>query len=519
MENTSLLNLEQFVLSSNRRKLLQLKTNQNDTKDDDNVAINTTILHGSNEHIYYHLLQIENELTSILVNNNDLSTASKYDIDKIKSLLNEANDIIMTYNKKQGNKSNDDVDIMAFRHRLRKLFLLPHIKIEENKEQIEEEEDIYDILIHKLGVKFNYSKPNDIVMNDNNDNKENKIKSIMEEFNLKKEFDALFAQCNTEGDITRYFTADCLHLLLDQNYKDKSHLIADLFAYSNKQILGASNNIDILVLFMKHWLTVESISDKQWIFTVGQMEQLGEQLPKLWQNDTFILKYLEKLLPVEVEWYMNNKTFNPQQSFVNIPMNLQKQCYEIAVKFVLLNENCHMSAIKKANILVNYLQFKRINENMYDFEVFMEYLNISKKTFYNTEIRNSIIDNKQESEPWKSEFQQYEDEIVLLNWIMNYNKNIDSNVINEYLRFYVGINWQEYMTEITLRFKSKWLITCIDENKGKEIEEYLMNFVDKRFLMILKLEHLLLVCDDNKQCVQYINELKDLIENASKPKP
>ena len=61
-------NLEQFVLSSNRRKLLQIARDDEEkqTKDVTNDEI-SGILFGSNEHKYYHLLQIENEITSILI--------------------------------------------------------------------------------------------------------------------------------------------------------------------------------------------------------------------------------------------------------------------------------------------------------------------------------------------------------------------------------------------------------------------------------------------------------------------
>ena len=84
--------LEEFVLSNNRRKLLQIDTENDDSK---NFEISpSSIIHGSEEHKYYHLLQIENEITQILINNKDLNNASQDDIDKIKSLLNEANDII-----------------------------------------------------------------------------------------------------------------------------------------------------------------------------------------------------------------------------------------------------------------------------------------------------------------------------------------------------------------------------------------------------------------------------------------
>lgn len=210
--------LEEFVLSNDRRKLLQIDDEQAETKNEEKIDdafanLASSIIYGTDDHKYYHLLQIENEITSILMNNNDLNKASQDDINKLKSLLNEASDIIIKYNenKKDNNYSTEsDIDILSFRHKLRTLFLSPYIKIEENKESDDsndekDEEDIYDILINKLEVSFNHSKPNDTAITGNNtDEKEEKISSIMGEFNLQKQFDKLFSKCNNSSDITKY---------------------------------------------------------------------------------------------------------------------------------------------------------------------------------------------------------------------------------------------------------------------------------------------------------------------------
>eukprot|EP01084_Bolivina_argentea_P081945 148392_1 len=205
--------VEEFVLCSNRRKLLQVETD-NEATDDEKRAVNgpsSSILYGSH-HAYYHLLQIENEITAILFNCNDLNTLAKSDISKLKSLLVEANDIILKY--KQNNNSNN-IEVMTFRHKLRKLFLSPYIQMETETNEMD---DIFDMLINKLGVKFNHSKPNDIITSNNKCENDEKISSMLNEFDLKTEFNRLFDQCTDFIDIKKYFTASCLPLLIQQHY-------------------------------------------------------------------------------------------------------------------------------------------------------------------------------------------------------------------------------------------------------------------------------------------------------------
>eukprot|EP01084_Bolivina_argentea_P054504 99945_1 len=106
--------IESFVLSSNRRQLLNIQSNdQVETKFNEG----TKIPMNEHEHTYYHLLQIENEITSILIqyknNINDLMELSDSDKNKIKSLLNEAQNIILKY---KSDDNNNNVSITKFRH-------------------------------------------------------------------------------------------------------------------------------------------------------------------------------------------------------------------------------------------------------------------------------------------------------------------------------------------------------------------------------------------------------------------
>ena len=105
--------IEEFVLSSNRRKLLGIG---NDTKDEhDSTDIgHSSIIYGSDEHLYFHLLQIENEITNILMNNNgNLDNLSESNSNKIKSLLKEATDKTSNY-EEMSNNSSSKIEIMSF---------------------------------------------------------------------------------------------------------------------------------------------------------------------------------------------------------------------------------------------------------------------------------------------------------------------------------------------------------------------------------------------------------------------
>eukprot|EP01084_Bolivina_argentea_P312975 541901_1 len=185
-----LLTAEEFVFSTNRRKLLGI---QNDTNDNSDFEP-SSIVYGSGQHLHYQLLQIENEITAILINN-DLDNIPKADTNKIQLLLNEATDIISKYELNK-NKS-DEVNTMAFRHKLRQLFLSPYIATKQktkNDDEKTDNHDIFDILINKIGINFNYSKPMDVMVDNNNEN-DAKIQSVLEPIDLKKKFNELFIKC------------------------------------------------------------------------------------------------------------------------------------------------------------------------------------------------------------------------------------------------------------------------------------------------------------------------------------
>ena len=237
--------LEKFVLSSNRRKLLGIERDDDTKQDPDDKTPTSSLLYGSNEHTKYYLQQIENEITSILIKynskSNPIDSLSDEDKSIIKTLLTESQQVINKYNKNKS-KSND-VNILKFRHRLRKLFLSPYVTIDDIKEDKdkdkdptegeeskdeekdnekkqkqsaardeEDDMDIYDVLIKKLGVSFNHSKPSDVAVGgDSNDENEEKISDTLSEFNVQNEMKQLFAQCKDQGDITQFSHTSHIH--------------------------------------------------------------------------------------------------------------------------------------------------------------------------------------------------------------------------------------------------------------------------------------------------------------------
>ena len=199
------------MLSGNRRKFLDIQRDDDTKQDPDAATEITTLLHGSAEHTKFHLQQIENEITSLLLKYHDedggLSTLSDEDKSVIQSLLSEANGVVKK--AKEQKISSDDVDVFSFRHRLRTLFLSSFVKMEEEKGDGKEEEDIFDELARKLHVKFDHSKPADAaVLGAASDENEEKLTNESD-FNVNDKIKGLIAECRRSGDISRYELCFC----------------------------------------------------------------------------------------------------------------------------------------------------------------------------------------------------------------------------------------------------------------------------------------------------------------------
>eukprot|EP01084_Bolivina_argentea_P301664 520489_1 len=124
MSNTSL--FEEFVLSENRAELL---TNNKDKYDD-----------------YFELLQIENEITSIL----QKMTMDENTKNAIKKLLSKSDQIISSLTN-----TNKNINKLRQRHELRKYLILKHFNDDDSKIDTQ----IITKLINKLQIKFDHKKP------------------------------------------------------------------------------------------------------------------------------------------------------------------------------------------------------------------------------------------------------------------------------------------------------------------------------------------------------------------------
>lgn len=216
------------------------------------------------------------------------------------------------------------------------------------------EKNIYDLLRDKLGVTFDHGKPTFITRN-NYEDEDKKTPSIMDEFDLEKEFKTYFSKCtNEKREIIKYFKSECLPFLIKQDYTEKENMIHDLFTptMTHRDILAISDRIDLLISLLKHDSSIQ-FKDLQRRFhlTLQQLNKISEELPKLWQTPEFLSLYLSKLMPTQISFYQATK-----KSFNDIPINLALKCFEIAVQFVLDETKCQHQSFK-CEILLNYLQF------------------------------------------------------------------------------------------------------------------------------------------------------------------
>ena len=182
-----------------------LNIQQHDEKHDG--ALKTSLQYDPIGHTKYCLLQIENEITSILIKSKDnqISNNSKTEI---RALLKEAN-VIIDLNITDKSTTNE-LSILKFRHHLRKLFLSPIIQTEMKSEN--EEEYIYDILINKLNIRFDHLKPTYIVTKTDDESKYETSKDL-KNFNIDNELKFQLKQCHEAGDICKFGYISCLCII------------------------------------------------------------------------------------------------------------------------------------------------------------------------------------------------------------------------------------------------------------------------------------------------------------------
>eukprot|EP01083_Nonionella_stella_P317539 1156843_1 len=384
--------LEKFVLSSNRKKLLQIERDEDTKQEDDMDTLPPTLssLYGSTQHTKYHLQQIENDITHILIQyQNGLDCISDDHKNALESLLNEANTIIHKFTKNK-NQLNE-IDVLHFRHKLRTLFLSPYLQMEE-KENTDEHDDIYDLLINKLGIHFDYSKPSDVIVaaHDEDDN-EHKISHTIPPFDVNTQVTQTFAgfKDDQRSPLSKRFNKAALPLLLEQDFTSCPKVIEGLWSLS-PHVFAISNKTELAITTMKAFHVFDRVT-----FTKEQLTALGDAVPQLWNDDSarsaaFISLCMKKSFPTQLSFYVSQFETHQSTTFQEfVPRELAVACYSNMVQFVMEEER--ISPKRKAAVLFYCMEFRLKYCKEYDFDVFMEYIRIPKKSEYNAETRHDVV--------------------------------------------------------------------------------------------------------------------------------
>eukprot|EP01083_Nonionella_stella_P151325 483360_1 len=385
--------LEKFVLSSNRQKLLQIERDDDTKHDPDAPTPIFSSLYGSSEHTKYYLQHIENNITSILIKykdaNGGLDSISNDDTNAIKSLLQEATTVLDQ--TKQNKMKSNDIDVLNFRHKLRTLFLSPYLQMEE-KENTDEHDDIYDLLINKLGIHFDYSKPSDVIVaaHDEDDN-EHKISHTIPPFDVNTQVTQTFAEFKDDQrpHLSKRFNKAALPLLLEQDFTSCPKVIEGLWSLS-PHVFAISNKTELAITTMKAFHVFDRVT-----FTKEQLTALGDAVPQLWNDDSarsaaFISLCMKKSFPTQLSFYVSQFETHQSTTFQEfVPRELAVACYSNMVQFVMEEER--ISPKRKAAVLFYCMEFRLKYCKEYDFDVFMEYIRIPKKSEYNAETRHDVV--------------------------------------------------------------------------------------------------------------------------------
>ena len=155
----------------------------------------------------------------------------------------------------------------------------------------------------------------------------------------------------------RRFNREAVGSLINEDFKECPNGILDLCGYSRDSI-SISNKTDLAVLLMQNNTNIyfDSVSS-YFNFTKDQLNNLSTKLPKLWKDERFLFLYMEKLFPTQFSFYLSRyDEMEMIQEFV--PKQLAMSCYDILLQFAMKDERAKLSPIRKANILLNYMEFR-----------------------------------------------------------------------------------------------------------------------------------------------------------------
>eukprot|EP01083_Nonionella_stella_P174476 604949_1 len=364
--------LEGFVLSTNRTELLETNKGK----------------YGA----YYQLLHIENQITSILQ-----STVHENDKVLIHQLLSKADKIISTLDEKH---IEPNMDKLRQRHALRKYFVCHKFD-----ETVDDNTQIIKEITNKLKVRFDHKKPTDIMDNYEAKDADDTNNDILHGFEVNAEVqhtlheykEHKLKQPHLNCKLSQYFE-DCSLLRfyphIDVETMGNDEFLKDLLLRSQfKHIHMIPNIVDLTIrLLTQCHVPFDTIWYKDKLTHI-QLTNLYQKAPKLLANNKyFVMLYLEKSLPTKILFYLSMK----QQNHLNhipfqhvIPSELCIACYEIIIQYMI---NTHNDAqpwyvAAKASFMLNYLLFQEQIDRQLDIELFMEYVSLPKKRYYNIENR------------------------------------------------------------------------------------------------------------------------------------
>lgn len=146
--------------------------------------------------------------------------------------------------------------------------------------------------------------------------------------------------------------------IINQDFKDCPNGILDLSGIS-KDSLSISNKPNLAILLMQNNTNVTFDSVCSYFnFTKSQLNELASSLPKLWKDERFLFLYMEKLFPTQFSFYLSRYTSGDTTIWEFLPKELAMNCYNILLQFVMKDERAKVSNVRKACILLNYMEFR-----------------------------------------------------------------------------------------------------------------------------------------------------------------
>ena len=403
--------MEKFAFAGDRRKLINSIGSNNDvdeqkggeTNDGAQLAISNSksdLVNDSEEHTYYSMLQIENEIEHCYKKVNRKKEKSGNDNNnELKSKLRELKKEFLTWIVKVETKdgkitSNDSYPLLSARVKrlISRYWLreLPNLNVIDRKKAIKVIEDT-------CNPYCGHSKPHSYQPSLHMVNKEDKEEKEEEElgpkYNVKLTLNELTTKCRNRMDsdyeqlfdlkknkynssISSKFSEQSLHWIFEKcgrNFDQfTSSQITNIFSsFSNIRTMFDG---DIIVNAIGKQIERSFLTEKKGglsknerpckfgdstihrKLTILEMDKLSEKYADLWKDDVFLDEYLKRMLPLSMLKYRNEKwNVIPKNLRLSFLLKLYEWVIDCINSGKKLNEPIHNSI--KAFILWKYVYF------------------------------------------------------------------------------------------------------------------------------------------------------------------